>query len=71
MAVSALLATSRVVDEENVEPQGHSQPIDSFCYGLCSNTFGDADCFALCKAKQFKDGNCIVQTQQLQCCCSR
>lgn len=50
-----------VVDEENVEPQGHPQPIDPFCYGLCSTTFGHADCFALCKAKQFKDGNCIVQ----------
>ncbi|VVA37168.1 Hypothetical predicted protein [Prunus dulcis] len=39
------MASLGVVDEENVEPQGHSEPLDLFSYGLCSNTFGDLECF--------------------------
>ncbi|KAM1251014.1 hypothetical protein FF1_033553 [Malus domestica] len=72
MAISAALVTSKVIaDEVKVPKDDHSVPLDPYCYDLCSDTFGDAECFATCKGRRFRDGNCIVQTGKLRCCCSR
>ncbi|KAM1308237.1 hypothetical protein ACFX2H_010383 [Malus domestica] len=68
MAISAALVTSRVVVcEAKVRPV---PPPDPFCYGLCSNTFKDAECHAVCQAKKLSGGHCIFQTEKLRCCCS-